>query len=144
MRCTILILFIFSILCVNAKAQAPPSIEWQKCLGGYEYDAINSIQSLKSGGYIMAGKTQSADGDITSSKGASDAWVIEIDALGNIIWQKNYGGSFADNATDIQVTDDGGYILLGSASSNNGDVSGNHGPSFDVWLVKTDASGNIE
>ncbi len=55
-------------------------------------------------------------------------------------WQLSLGGSGYDAATKILLADDGGYILVGTTSSFNGNVTGNHGLS-DVWVVKVDASG---
>ncbi len=60
-----------------------------------------------------------------------------------IEWQKCLGGSGEDYATSIQQTSDGGYIVAGYSSSNNGDVSGNHGES-DYWIVKLDDSGSVQ
>ncbi len=58
-------------------------------------------------------------------------------------WKKTYGGSGDDIARSIQQTTDGGYIVVGYTNSNNGNVSGNHGKN-DYWIVKLDASGNIQ
>ena len=60
-----------------------------------------------------------------------------------IQWQKSLGGSSDEYANDIQITYDGGYITAGYALSNNGNVSFNHGGK-DYWVVKLDASGNIQ
>ncbi|MFT3682678.1 MAG: T9SS type A sorting domain-containing protein [Ferruginibacter sp.] len=57
-------------------------------------------------------------------------------------WQKNYGGSGGDTALSIKQTADGGYIVAGSSSSSNGDVSGNHGGA-DYWVAKLNAAGTI-
>ena len=67
----------------------------------------------------------------------------------NIAWEKPHGGSGYDPATQIQKTDDGGYIFTGGTNSTNGDVpsgcyhTGTNSPS-DVWVVKIDSSGNIQ
>jgi hypothetical protein len=58
-------------------------------------------------------------------------------------WQKSLGGSHDDQAYSIQQTSDGGYIVAGLSSSNDGDVSGNHG-GVDYWIVKLDRDGNLE
>lgn len=139
-----LILFIISLSFIKTSAQAPPAIEWQKCIGGNNYDAINAIQPLADGGFILAGQTSSNDGDITHSNGAMDAWIINLDNGGNVLWQKNYGGTHIDIAIDIKLTADSGYVFLGTTSSTDGDVSGNHGGTNDIWLVKLDATGNIQ
>jgi len=124
------------------------NIWWQKCLGGSEYEASYAIQQTADGGYILAGETWSNDGNVSGKHGGeweSDAWVVKLDAAGNLNWQRCLGGSGSDSGDSIQQTNDGGYILAGSTSSLDGDVSGKHGDEWnsDVWVVKLDAAGNL-
>jgi len=118
-------------------------IEWQKCLGGENDDRANSIQQTTDGGYIVAGKTSSMYGDVSGNHCIDDYWIVKLNSLGDIQWQKCLGGNGTDISTSIQQTSDGGYIVAGYTFSNNGDVSGNHG-SYDYWIVKLSNSGNIE
>jgi hypothetical protein len=117
------------------KLDSSGNIQWQKCLGGSDVDSASSIQQTTDGGYILAGVTESNDGDVSGNNGLSDFWVVELDSSGNIQWQKCLGGSDEDYAGSIQQTTDGGYIVTGRTRSTDGDVSGNHG-SYDVWVVK--------
>jgi len=118
------------------------NLTWQKALGGANIDVANAVQQTSDGGYIMVGLTFSNDGDVSGNHGQSDVWVVKLDDLGNLSWQKTLGGSGDDHGWDIQQTSDGGYIAVGTTMSNNGDVSGNHG-GFDVWVVKLDMMGNF-
>ncbi len=62
-----------------------------------------------------------------------------------IQWQNTIGGSSADWIHSIEQTTDGGYILGGFSDSNiSGDKTENSNGGRDYWLVKTDASGNIQ
>lgn len=115
---------------------------WQKSLGGDLADVANEIRETADGGFLVAGYARSSDGDVTGNHGSDDAWLVKFDASGTLEWQKCLGGTDSDYANSILQTPDGGYIIAGSTSSDNGDVSGSHGSS-DIWLVKTDASGNI-
>jgi hypothetical protein len=161
-------LFIFSIISSFTFSQAP-NIEWQKCLGSAFTDSIlvdtvilyypghevaKSIVKTLDGGLIFAGTTSGNNGDVSGyhlstsyytgyNQEYTDAWVVKLDASGNILWQKCLGGSNDDMANDIIQTSDGGYIIAGNSSSNNGDVAGNHGNS-DFWIVKLDNNGNIQ
>ncbi|MDX9705524.1 MAG: T9SS type A sorting domain-containing protein [Weeksellaceae bacterium] len=125
------------------KLNSAGSIEWQKSLGGSDVDYAYSIQQTTDGGYIVAGRSYSNDGDVSGNHGFSDYWIVKLDSTGNTQWQKSLGGSYADYAKSIQQTTDGGYIVAGAASSNDGDVSGNLG-GYDYWVVKLDKSGSME
>jgi len=113
-----------------------------KSLGGSSYDNAYSIQQTSDGGYIVAGFSNSNDGNVTGNHGSNDYWVVKLDTTGNILWQKSLGGSNDDYAYSIQQTSDDGYIVAGFSYSNDGNVTGNHGK-HDYWVVKLDATGNI-
>lgn len=127
------------------------ALEWQKDLGGSKVDVAWCIQQTESGNYMVAGYSESVDGDLPKhygSAGGWDAWLLEFNDLGSLVWQKIYGGSGDDMFTSIKQTSDKGFILTGSTSSNDKDVSGNHldksgNPTTDAWVVKTDTAGNI-
>ena len=97
----------------------------------------------KDGGYIVAGYADSNDGDVSGNHGGGDCWIVKLDTLGKIKWQKCLGGSGGEMAQSIQQTKDGGYIVAGYAESNDGDVTGNHGD-HDYWIVKLDNTGSIK
>ncbi|RKT00875.1 T9SS type A sorting domain-containing protein [Chryseobacterium defluvii] len=127
------------------KMDALGTFQWQKSLGGSGDDQANSICTTSDGGYVVAGFSNSSNGDITLNKGSSDYWIVKLNALGNIVWQKTYGGQAQDIATSVKQTTDGGYIVTGYSSSSNGDITGNHGQNTtDYWVVKLDSSGNLQ
>lgn len=118
-------------------------IQWQKSIGGSNYDDAYSIVQTTDGGYIVAGVSSSNDGDVSGNHGTFDYWVVKLNSLGVIQWQKSLGGSSDDYAYSIVQTTDGGYVLAGVSISNNGDVSGNQG-AFDYWVVKLNSFGVIQ
>ncbi|MBL0131608.1 MAG: hypothetical protein IPP43_11180 [Chitinophagaceae bacterium] len=98
----------------------------------------------------MAGFSQSsANGDVTDvnhggPNGTYDSWIVKLDAERNITWNKLLGANGDEEATCIQQTTDGGYIVAGySNSSANGDVTEINNGNDDYWVVKLDASRNI-
>lgn len=128
------------------KLNAEGVIVWKKTLGGTDSEYANSIQQTSDGGYIIAGNTESNDGDVSGNHSVNfdDFWIVKLNASGTIVWQKTMGGTDHDRAASIQQTIDGGYIIAGNTSSNNGDVTGYHGTSFlDGWVVKLNATGTI-
>ncbi|MCL2011067.1 MAG: hypothetical protein FWG71_11075 [Synergistaceae bacterium] len=125
------------------KLDSAGEIEWQRCLGGSRDEIAYSIQQTSDGGYIVAGFTNSNDGDVSGNNGGEDAWVVKLDSAGGIEWQRCLGGSGSDGASSVQQTSDGGFIVAGATYSNDGDVSGNNG-NLDAWVVKLDSTGGIE
>jgi hypothetical protein len=111
------------------------NIIWQKCLGGTDQDIAYSATQTYDGGFVIGGNAMSNNGDVMGNHGSSDFWLVKLEANGNIVWQKCLGGSGFEMARASQQTNDGGYIMAGFTSSNDGDVSGNHGL-YDAWVVK--------
>ena len=127
-----------------------PIIQWEKTYGGSMSDYGYSICKTYDGCYLIAGSTESNDGDISFFHGANDFWLIKIDSLGTIIWEKTYGGSSSEEPTTVFQTFDHGFIIYGQTNSEDGDVSGLHedsifpSPQHDGWLLKIDSIGQIE
>jgi len=125
------------------KLDVSGNLEWEKNYGGTSDEFAYSIQQTTDGGYIVAGETFSNDGDVGENNGRWDYWIVKLDQIGNLEWEKSYGGSDIDIAESVQQTTDGGYIVAGSTESNDGDVTENNGSS-DYWIIKLDESGNLQ
>ncbi|AYM99170.1 T9SS type A sorting domain-containing protein [Chryseobacterium sp. 3008163] len=119
------------------------AIQWQRSLGGSQDEEAHSIRQTADGGYIIAGETNSNDGDVTGNHGGTDAWIVKLNQNGDLVWQKTYGGSNSDSANFIEPTGDGGYIVAGDSNSNNGDLTQNKG-SYDAWVFKISSDGTLE
>ncbi len=131
------------------KLDATGKIQWQKLLGGSGlFDFIYDIQPTNDGGFILCGTANSSNtGTLTgiTNNGGEDGWLIKIDANGNTVWQKLFGGSDNDYLYSVFPATDGGFVIAGSSySSNTGTLTGliNHGAA-DGWLMKTDLNGNL-
>lgn len=118
-------------------------IELVKTYGGSGIDEAVSVVEANDGSYMVLGTTRSTDGDLIGRSGTdSDFWLVKVSKTGDIIWSKTYGGSNDESASRITKTNDGGFLLSGFTTSNDGDVSENEGFQ-DYWIVKINASGSI-
>jgi hypothetical protein len=128
---------------VLTKFDAAMNVQWQRCYGGNNHDAISGILEIDDG-YVFVGGTESTN--MPGHKGDVDVWVVRIDFDGNIVWQKVYGGSRYEAGYKIYTTDDNGFIVAGNTYSNNGDVWGNHSNSehySDIWLFEIASDGEL-
>jgi arginine repressor len=119
---------------------------WQKTYGGAGDEDAWAITGTADGGFIVAGTTTSNNnGDVGPTKGFGDIWILKLDANGNLLWQKTFGGNADEFARSVISNPDGTFIVAGYTGSNNsGDVGVNHGSgTSDFWILKLDASGNL-
>jgi len=122
--------------CWVVKLDASGNLEWQKCLGGSDYDYCHTIQQTTDGGFVIAADSYSKDGDVSGNHGWDDYWIAKMDFSGNLEWQESFGGSDFDWPFLISQTNDGGFVVSGASTSTDGDVTGHHASS-DGWIFKT-------
>ncbi|OGU56880.1 MAG: hypothetical protein A2X64_02505 [Ignavibacteria bacterium GWF2_33_9] len=117
------------------------NIQWQRCFGGSRDDIAYSVIETSYGGYVVAGETQSIDGDISENHGSIDAWIISLDYDGTPLGEKSIGGSETDKIFKIEETADGDFLIAGESQSSDGDIKANYGESdFFFARLKYDAS----
>ncbi len=117
-------------------------LEWQKTFGGTDDDKSYYVKQTTTGEFIVAGYTSSTNGNVTVNNGKSDYWIVKLDVSGNLIWQKSFGGNNDDYANSIEETSDKNYIISGTSSSINGNITMSHGGK-DCWIVKINVNGGI-
>lgn len=111
------------------KVDAAGNRQWEKNFGGDKSDVGKSVQQTSDGGYVIAGDTTSFN-----SK-ENEIYLVKTDLSGNKIWEKNIGGDGVYYGETVQQTGDGGYMIAGTVISSDY-------RDYDIFLMKTDASGN--
>lgn len=118
------------------------ALEWEQSFGGTGIDQAQDISKTIDGGYLIVGNTFSEDVQVTTNYGVSDIWVVKIDGVGNLLWQKSFGGSGFDAAHSIKPSKDGGFLVAGNSKSFDGDATQNFGEN-DFWVFKINQDGQL-
>ena len=101
--------------CSGTSATCTGDHVWSKGIGGSSADLMSDILELPNGELVAVG---SFSGSLTfannvTSDGASDALVLRLDADGNAINARDFGGTASDEAKQLVALDDG-YLVMGS------------------------------
>jgi len=115
--------------CLIVKTNASGDTLWTKTYGGTDYDGIYSICQTTDGNFLLCGTTRSF------GFGSYDYYVIKINPSGDVIWQKNYGGTGMETPGSIIQTLDDGYVIAGLTNSYGAG-------GYDVYLVKINLNGD--
>jgi len=123
------------------KTDSSGNLQWNKTYGGASTEAPSSVVQTKDGGYALVGGTVSYAGVPPNE----DFWFVKTDSSGDMLWSRVYGGTGNDGASSVIQTSDGGYALIGyTYSYGAGQPSSSGTGQSNVWLVKTDPSGNMQ
>ncbi len=126
----------------GTKLDAQGNLQWRRYFGGTNNDRAHAVALATDGGYVLSGFSESDDADISLTKGSYDFWVIRLDAAGELVWERTFGGSGIDISYDIANTDDGAFLISGNTFSSDTDVLENNGES-DIWIIKIDDEGRL-
>ena len=125
------------------KLDSNRNLVWEHYYGGSQHEEAGNMIQTADGNYLLAGSSNSQDGDVNGNHGEDDIWLVKVDASGNILWEKSFGGSHSENYGKIVEVTDNGYLLIASSDSMDGNVGGNNG-SHDYWVVKISDNGELE
>jgi hypothetical protein len=127
--------------------QSTHSVLWQKLIGEEGYDQGMSIIQGKDHAYVVAGFSNSTQGDFAKKNhGKDDAWVVKLDnqsPQGNPEWQTLMGGNGNDHLQCIRPTADNGYIVAGYTESDNITNAGPYNGNTDIYVAKLDQKGKV-
>ena len=122
------------------------TLQWQKTIGGSEGDDLRDMIAVNNNSYLLLIQTSSpVSGEKTvDNYGLGDYWLVKIDSIGNILWQKTYGGDNANYPANILEIDNNNYVLLGTSNSDSSGVkTENSRGGYDFWFLIVDSLGNI-
>lgn len=102
---------------------------WRRSYGGLGTEAATQVATTPDEGFLVTGTAGSF------GNGASDLYVLRLDADGEVIWSKTYGTIAVDQGVAVSVLSDG---LAVAGSSALGVIGG-----YDLLLVRADANGEV-
>jgi hypothetical protein len=89
----------------------------------------SSVEEASDSCYIITGYTYNP------GSSSIDMCLLKVNALGDTIWTRMYGGNNTDRGFSVQETMDGGFII--------GGITWSYGNGYqDIYLVKTDGQGD--
>jgi len=103
---------------------------WEKTFGGDGSDFCNGLLQTSDGGYVLGFTTDSF------GSGYYDIRLVKTDQEFNEEWNKLFSGSYDKSAHCFNNAYDGGYLITWGTTNIEDDG--------DLWLIKTDDSGNEE
>lgn len=86
-------------------------VQWQKTIGGADWDMLYSLAPAPDSGFVLCGETYSF------GNASSNVYIVRTDKDGNVIWQRNYGGNAKDKGNEIIVTADTSIVVSGYTQS---------------------------
>lgn len=131
---------LFSFLSTYIYAQQP---YWEKYLGGAGFDAGKKIINTTDGNFIIGAEVASTDGLGTGNAGEADIVILKYTPQGDLMWATRLGGSGPEDFGDIIQTTDGGYAMIGTTESADGDIHSLYGK-MDLFVVKLSEKGAVE
>jgi len=120
------------------------NVLWEHRYGGSVNNFLHSIL-INQQGILIGGQTDSPQGlDVSDpSYGGKDVWLIQTDFVGNIIWDKRYGGNLDEYPVKITPLINNKFLISCTTKSNQGfDISEPTYGGNDYWVFEIDSSGN--
>ena len=130
--------------CWLVKLNATGAIVWSLTIGGSDQDQGMDAVVLPDGDIAVLGHTKSTDGDIQENHGNYDVFIAKVSSGGTLLWTRTYGGSQNETASELLTTAEGGFLVMASSNSNDGDVTGAHGGQDIVAGAVQDAAHRVD
>lgn len=122
------------------------TVQWEKTYGGSGDDLGMTALQLTDGGFLIGADSYSADGLAKDHHGPTgghrDYLILRVNAVGDLVWSRSYGGSNHEYLSQIAALSDQTFVAYGRTESSDGDVHGFRGE-YDGWAVRFNSDGEI-
>ncbi len=115
------------------RLDAQGQLQWQRTFGGNGNDRARTVIATLDGGSLVGGFTRSR-GDR-----AGDAWLLRLDAQGELLWERTFGGAGDDGLYHLALLADGDVAAVGHRARLGVDDR----PQFDLWALRLDPKGAV-
>ncbi len=105
-------------------------VAWQRLYGSNGEDNIVDIRQTADGGFVAVGMTDSF------GAGQEDLWVLRLDAQGDVMWSKTYGGPGVEQGWAVDLAPGGGYVVAGATTSFGAGGA-------DYWVLRLNRDGSV-
>lgn len=119
------------LLCINGDG----TVSWSQTFGGAKPDGANHLVATADGGFLLAGTTRSADGDVRFQAGYYDGWLLKTDMTGTQRWNKTLGFTGRDMMTHVIEAPGGGFLVTGYCEQTPELLLPSHKGGYDWWLM---------
>lgn len=96
------------------KTASDGSPQYEKTYGGSDWDKAYDMVQLPDDGFVLVGET------FSYGEGNNDIYIVRIDASGDTLWTRTYGGPEADYANAVLLDGDSLVVVGGTESFGNG------------------------
>jgi hypothetical protein len=111
------------------------AVLWEKTFGGSDQDLGIGLTELTDGSLAVVANTNSRDGDISHSIGGYDMWVLHLDSMGKLLWEKSFGTSGSDETIGVLPAPSGRMIVVGHIAYSDTENA--------AWVTKLASDGSI-
>lgn len=126
------------VLRLSVQAQSPMDILWDRTYGGANVDAGTAMCTTSDGGLVIVGSSESVSAHVQADNGLRDLWILRVNADGNVLWHRTYGGSGSETSQAVGVAENGDIYVVGTTDSNDGDFGPALGTDDLVFLRLSD------
>jgi hypothetical protein len=124
------------------KIDSNGNFEWQNCYGSYYMDKGIQIKETIDSGFVFLAEISNGGGDVSNFIGQLDFWVVKINSLGNIEWDKTLGGTLMDSPKSLTILTDGNILVTGVNGSHDGTITCSN-VGYSCWITKLNSNGII-